>query len=169
MERAEDAVGHALSRWVALCLRHGTVVLVGMLGLTLAACWFAYRTLGFNMDPNALFTEDLRFQQMIAEFEEHFPQLTDSFLVVVDAPTSELARQASEALAEELGEQGDHFTAVYFPGEEAFFEANGLLYQSVDDLDDFAERIAQLQPVLARLSLDPSLSSLSWVVKNSLE
>jgi hopanoid biosynthesis associated RND transporter like protein HpnN len=168
-DESEDAVGRALSRWVAFCLAHGSAVVATMLALTVAASVLAYSTLGFNVDPNALFSEDLRFQQMIAEFEEHFPQLTDSFLVVVDAPTPESARQASEALARALGERREHFTAVYFPGEEEFFEANGLLYQSVDDLDLFAERLAQLQPVLARLSRDPSLTSLSWVVKNSLE
>jgi hopanoid biosynthesis associated RND transporter like protein HpnN len=154
---------------VAFCLAHGPAVVAVMLALTIAASVLAYRTLGFNVDPNALFSEDLRFQRMIVEFEEHFPQLTDSFLVVVEAPTPEDARHASEALAAALAEKRDHFEAVYFPGEEEFFEANGLLYQSVDDLDLFSERLAQLQPVLARLSRDPSLTSLSWVVKNALE
>ena len=95
----------------------------------------AYRWLGFNVDPNELFSDDLRFQRMIREFESHFPQLTDSLLIVVDGDAPESVRVASEQLAARLAKRSDAFSSVYFPGEETFFEAHGLLYQSVDDLD----------------------------------
>ena len=52
--------------------------------VTLLAGSYAWRELGFNTNPNDLFDRDLPFQQMIRRFEAHFPQLTDSLLIVVD-------------------------------------------------------------------------------------
>lgn len=165
----DDVLSRALARWVAFSLRHGVAVVVVILALSCAAGGAAYRWLGFNVDPNALFSEDLRFQRMIREFETHFPQLTDSLLIVVDGEDPEQVREASEGLAARLAEREDAFTSVYFPGEEAFFESHGLLYQSVEDLDDLTIRLASLQPILAAIARDPSLATLAWVVETGLE
>ena len=53
----KPVITSALGRWVAFCLAHGPAVAATMLGLTLAASVLAYRTLGFNLDPNALFSD----------------------------------------------------------------------------------------------------------------
>lgn len=164
----DDVLSRALARWVGLSLRHGAgvVVVIGLLSCLAGAA--AWRWLGFNLDPNQLFSEDLRFQRMIREFESHFPQLTDSLLIVVDGAAAESVREASDRLARRLAERDDAFTAVYFPGEEDFFETHGLLYQSVDDLDELSTRLATLQPVLAALARDPSLATLAWLVREGL-
>ena len=165
----DDAVSRALARWVGFSIRHGPAV-VGLIALLSAlSCFAAYRWLGFNVDPNDLFSDDLRFQRMIREFEAHFPELTDSLLIVVDGEGAEPVREASDRLAALLSQRGDAFSAVYFPGEEDFFEAHGLLYQSVDDLDDLTERLASLQPLIAAISRDPTLATLAWVVETGLE
>jgi hopanoid biosynthesis associated RND transporter like protein HpnN len=164
----DDVLSRALARWVGLSLRHGAAVVAVIAALSCLAGAAAWRWLGFNLDPNQLFSEDLRFQRMLREFEAHFPQLTDSLLIVVDGEGAEPVREASERLAERLARRGDAFTAVYFPGEEDFFEAHGLLYQSVDDLDTLTTRLATLQPVLAALARDPSLATLAWVVREGL-
>jgi uncharacterized protein len=169
LEADDDALGRALGRGVAFALRHGRAVVAAILLFSLLGGMSTVRWLGFNVDPNDLFSDDLRFQQMIRSFEEHFPQLTNSLLVVVDADTPERAREAADALAARLRERGDAFTSVYFPGEEDFFERHGLLYQSVDDLDELTLRLAELQPVIGTLASDPSLASLAWVVRTGLE
>ena len=169
MSRNDDVLGGALARWVALSLRHGGAVTLLMLLVSAGAAVHAFRTLGFNTNPNELFSDSLRFQRMIRDFEQHFPQLTDSLLVVVDADTPEAARAAADTLAARLRQRSDHFTDVYFPGEEAFFERHGLLYMSVDELDEFAGRLAELQPLIGGLTRDPSLATLAKLVRQGLE
>ena len=73
-----------LGRWVDLTQRHARKTLVLTLLVTFGLGGLATSTLGFNVDPNALFSADLRFQKMIREFERYFPVLTDSLLIVVD-------------------------------------------------------------------------------------
>jgi hopanoid biosynthesis associated RND transporter like protein HpnN len=165
----DDAISRALARWVAFSIRHGATVVAIIAVLSGISAFSTYRWLGFNVDPNALFSEDLRFQRMIREFEAHFPQLTDSLLIVVDGASAETVREASERLAKRLSERSEAVSAVYFPGEEDFFEAHGLLYQSVDELDDLTERLASLQPMIAAISRDPTLATLTWVVEKGLE
>ena len=121
VSRNDDALGGALARWVAFSVRHGVVVATLILLASVAAAFYAGRNLGFNTNANELFSDDLRFQRMIRSFEEHFPQLTDSLLIVVDGETAESVRSAADALAARLRQRGDAFTDVYFPGEEAFF------------------------------------------------
>jgi hopanoid biosynthesis associated RND transporter like protein HpnN len=162
-------VTRALARWVALALRNGPRVIVATLLVCAGAGSYAYRNLGFNVDPKDLFSKDLSFQRMNRVFEARFPTLTDSLLVVVEADTPEATRAAAEALAARLAARSDVFGAVYFPGEESFFESHGLLYTSLDDLDVFAEDMARLQPVIGRLSRDPSIASLAHVIRTGLE
>ena len=107
------------------------------------------------------FSEDLRFQKMIREFGRYFPVLTDSLLVVIDGDTPEATREAQQRLAAALSERVDVYTRVFLPGEEPFFESHALLYLEPDRLEEFADEMARLQPVLGELSRDPSLPTLA--------
>jgi hypothetical protein len=165
----DDWVALALARWVALALRNGRSVIAATLLVCVVAGFYAYRNLGFNVDPKDLFSQELSFQRMNRLFEARFPTLTDSLLVVVEGDTPEATREAAEALASRLAARSDLFGAVYFPGEESFFESHGLLYTDLDDLDTFADEMARLQPVIGALSRDPSLVELSRVIRLGLE
>lgn len=165
----EHVVARWLVRWVDLVQRHAvaTVALNVVAGLALGL--YASNTLRFNVDPNALFSDDLRFQQMAKEYSRYFPVLTESLLVVVDGATPETTRDAQERLAVALAERGDAFHQVFLPGEEPFFERTALLYGTVDEVDDFGDHMALLQPVIGELSADPSLPTLMEVVQIGLE
>lgn len=157
-----------LARWVAWCLRRGRLVLALSVLVAVFASGLAWHGLGFNLDPNALFSDDLPFQQRIQRFAEHFPVLTNSMFVVVDGERPEAVRDIAEALAARLKARPELFHDVYFPGEESFFETRGLLYVSLEDLDTFTENLARLQPLVAELSVDPSIATLAWVVEKAL-
>jgi len=165
---ADGRLARILARWVALCLRRGRLV-VGLATLAaLVLALVAWRGLGFNLDPNALFADDLPFQQRIQRFAEHFPVLTNAMFVLVEGERPEAVRETAEALAARLSEQPGLFHDVYFPGEEGFFETRGLLYVGLDELDDFAQNLTRLQPLIAELTVDPSLATLAWVVEQAL-
>jgi hopanoid biosynthesis associated RND transporter like protein HpnN len=169
LREGEDRVTRGLVRATKFALCNGRVVVLCVLLVTALASWLSVERLGFNLDPNDLFSKELRFQRMIAEFSEHFPVLTNSLLVVVDGATPEATRAAADAMLERLSARTDRFTQAYYPGEESFFETHGLLYNDIDDLDTFADSMARMQPVMAALSRDPSLASLSRVVAQGLE
>jgi uncharacterized protein len=143
-------------------------VVAATLLVSLLAGGYAWRDLGFDVDPNHLFSEDLPFQRMIARFSEHFPVLTNSLLVVVDGRTPEATRAAADALAAALRQRHDRFRSVYFPGEESFFESHGLLYLDTDDLETFADGLVRMQPMIGALSADPSLGTLVRLIRRAL-
>jgi hopanoid biosynthesis associated RND transporter like protein HpnN len=158
-----------LARWVDGAQRHAVLTVVLTLIASIGFGSLATRTLGFNVDPNALFSADLRFQRMIREFERYFPVLTDSLLVVIDGDTPEATRDAQERLAAALKARTDVYTQVFLPGEEPFFEHNALLYLDIDELESFSDEMARLQPVLGKLARDPSLPTLSEVIRLGLD
>jgi len=160
-------------RWllglVELAHRRALPTLVAITVGTVLAGGYAATHLRFNADPNALFSKGLRFQQMIAKFQENFPVLTDSLLIVVDEGPPEATRRVQQDLAAALAQREDAFYRVFLPGEEPFFEESGLLYGDVDSLDDFADQMARMQPLLAELAQDPSLPTLTHLIELGLE
>lgn len=149
--------------------RHAPLTLAIAFAITLALGSFAAARITFNADPNALFSKDLRFQRAIAEFEQYFPVLTNSLLIVINADTPEQMRRAAEQLTPALDEQKEHFFRAYLPGEDRFFEHHGLLYGDLEDVYDFADHMAAVQPVLAELARDPTLPTLASVVRTGLD
>ena len=144
--------------WLALCL--AATLLLGV---------YAGLHLGIDSNNLALVSEDLPARRNHAAFAELFPNLENALLVVVDAETPEGARKAAERLEERLRAIPERFEQVYAPGSGEFFLRHGLLYRSVADLEDFVDRIAGLQPVIAALERDASLASLTSLVRRGLE
>ncbi len=158
-----------LVSWVSLVQRHARLVITLECALTVALATFVLPHLGINMDHKQLMASDLPFRQAALAFARHFPPLDDSLLVVIDAQTPEQTREAAEKLAERLAADREKFSQVYVPGAGSFFQRHALLYRSPEELDDFADHLARLQPVLAELSRDPSIANLASLVRLGLE
>lgn len=79
---------------------------------------------------------------------------------MVEAKTSEMATQATEALLPKLKEQKDLYKAVEQLGGGEFFSRNGLLFLSTEDVGKTVEQFAQAQPLIQVLVADPSLRGL---------
>jgi hopanoid biosynthesis associated RND transporter like protein HpnN len=168
-KRFDDLVGSVLSRWVEFVLAHAHRVVAAVLVLALVLLVYAVTGLGINSDNVSLLDEDLPSRRALDEFSELFPILNNALLVVIDAETPELARDAAVQMTAHLREQSDQFRNVFIPGGGDFFERNGLLYRSVDDLWDFADHMAEVQPMIAELERDSSIANLSAMVRMGLE
>jgi len=158
-----------LSRWMDFVCGRARAVVIGTLVLTLLLGVYTVLNLGVNSDTVSLVGRDLPSRRNHDAFAEIFPNLENALLVVIDGATPELAREAAETLAERLRQEGDRFTDVYLPGGGAFFERNGLLYLSVDDLDLFADHMASIQPILGTLERDRSIDGLAGLVRKGLD
>src|SRR6202043_264389 len=129
------------------------VIVVGV-ALAAASSVYTVRHFAIKTDVKDLFPHDLPWTQHAFEFMKAFPQ--PEMLVVVDAPTPELADQASTRLAEALTQRSDRFRAVHEMQGGPFFQRNGLLYLPESEVARLTEGLAQADPLLQTLAADPS-------------
>jgi hopanoid biosynthesis associated RND transporter like protein HpnN len=173
IEQEDDRVDHILARalatWVRAVRRNARAVLWGAALLTAAAGAYAVTHLGINTHHTAIVDDDLAFWDAYNDFGEVFPIVDEALLVVVDAESPACARDATRALAAAFEAQPDFFERVYVPGGSEFFERNALLYLEVDELEDLSDNLAAVQPLLAEVSRDRSLTNLADVVRQGIE
>jgi len=166
---SNDQLTNALASWVRAISRRPRTVVVAIGVLTLALASYAATHLGINSDNVRLISEDLALRKNHEAFAALFPNLEHALLVVVDGETPELARDAADALAAEFRSRPDTFTDAYIPGAGSFFERAGLLYRSVEELEEFADYMARVQPLLAELERDSSIANLTSIVQQGLD
>ncbi len=169
LSRADERIARFLVAWVDGVRRRARAVVWGTLVVTLALAAFTALRLGINSDNLSLIHPDLPFMVNQREFAEHFPVLDSALLVLVDARTPELARESADALREAIAARTELFEDVYVPGGSRFFEEHGLLYTDVDDLYDFADGMARMQPLIAELERDASIANFTRLVRLGLE
>ncbi len=150
--------------WVGLGQRHLYVVLSITLLATAAMLFYLKDNFRINTDLDSMISDKLPFRKAEKDFSSAFPQLNNTIVVVLDGDTPELAMSARRLMAERLEKTGLYKT-VYEPGGGKFFERNGLLYLSREDLEGLADRLANAQPLLAFLSKDLSLRGLFSVLE----
>jgi len=169
MDRIEAALGRALAGWVGFVVGHARSVTLAVLLLTLPLGVYTASNLGINSDNVSFLAEDVPSRVALEEFSKLFPILNNSLLVVVDGDSPERTREASLALRDRLAESPDRYREVYLPGSGDFFDRNGLLYLDLDQVEEFADQLTLMQPLLAELDLDPSIARLSVLVRELLD
>jgi hopanoid biosynthesis associated RND transporter like protein HpnN len=164
-----DLLTNALTGWVHAVSRRPRTVVVATGLLTLGLAFYAATHLGINSDNVRLVSEDLASRKNHEAFAALFPNLENALLIVVEGETPELARDAANALTAELRSRPDAFSEAYIPGSGSFFERAGLLYRSVEELEEFADQMARVQPLLAELERDSSIANLTALVQQGLD
>jgi hopanoid biosynthesis associated RND transporter like protein HpnN len=148
-------VNSAIVRIVDSCARYRrTVITVGIL-LMLGTAAFDAAKFSINTDVEGLISGNIPWHQRQLELSKAFPQKNMS--VVVKAPTSENAEQATNALAQALSQNPNLFPLVGQPDSGEFFERNGLLFDPPADVKRSAEGLMRSEPLIAVLAGDPSL------------
>lgn len=162
-------VGESIARWVGFVGRHPISILLLCTLVTAISFHYTREHLGINTDTAGMFSERLPWRKMQKAFEQAFPQYSDTLTIVVEAVTPDLAAQASRLLATRLADERAYIEWVYRPDGGSFFEQNALLFLDREELEDLADQLAAVQPLLARLSQDPSLRGLFSVLGTALE
>ena len=146
-----------LARWIGWVLRSARLVVTLSVVITAALLYYTVQNISINTDTDKMIDPELDFRQAYAEFNRTFPQLADSFLVVIDAPSPEEADLAANKLLSGLGARPELFRHAYAPGFGPFFDQNGFLFLKLDELVALSDQLAGAQPILAALAEDPSL------------
>jgi hypothetical protein len=142
-------------RIVDLCAHHCRVVLVAGVLLTLGAAAFDVARFSINTDTEGLISQYLPWHERQVRLDQAFPQRGIS--AVVEAPTAENAEIATTQLAEALSKKPNLYRSAGQPDSGAFFERNGLLFNSAADVKKSAEGLTHARPILSILAGDPSL------------
>jgi hopanoid biosynthesis associated RND transporter like protein HpnN len=174
-EEARSAVSNSLEAWVGRWLpawmdrvrgNAGAIVAAALL-VTVAAAVYTARNLEINTEEDSLFDESLPYRAVEIEYNGIFPNLYENVVVLVDARNPDQARDAAATLAAKLEASPDLFSNVYLP-ESDFFEEHALLYMDTEELEDFADRLARVQPYLGSLAEDGSLRGLVMMLARGI-
>ncbi|HMA74144.1 MAG TPA: MMPL family transporter [Xanthobacteraceae bacterium] len=157
-------VQRAIVAIISFCTRHayGTIT-VAML-IAAAAAYYSEQHFSINTDINTLISEKLPWRQRELKFEKSIPQRYDNILLVVDAPTPELAALARSALANKLADNKELFPSVTQLGGTPFFAQNGILFRSKEEVSGVTTQLAAAAPLIRVPVVDPSLRGLSQMI-----
>src|SRR5215208_5038126 len=146
-----------LASIVNICTRHPWIIIIVAAILTVVTAAYSVHNFAINTDVNKLISSELPWRQRELAVDKAFPHRKETIIAVVEAPTSELATQATADLVQNLTGQNALFQAVREPGSGEFFNLNGLLFLSTDEVGETLNQFAQAQPLIQVLVADPTL------------
>ena len=158
----------AVAGIVRFCTRFPWLIAAaGLCAAVLSALYFAGH-FAMTTDINTLISPRLDWRQREIRYETQFPGHFNSTLIVVDAPTPELASAASHRLARHLAGQKKLFHAVSDLSGSEFFARNGWLFQSPAELRRLTDGLGKAAPLIGTLAGDPSLRGLTKALSFAL-
>jgi hopanoid biosynthesis associated RND transporter like protein HpnN len=158
-----------IPRTVAWTTRHPWMTLVAALAITVAALLHVAGHFDMSTDTAALISPDVEWRMRESAFDDAFPQLRDSMVVVVDGATPELAEDAAARLAEAMQADPAHFRSVRRPDGGEFFAREGLLFGSTAEVKTATEALTEAQPLLTPLAADPTLRGIATLFSTMLD
>ena len=145
---------------VGACIRFPkTTVLIGLILAVVAGAYTA-RHFAINTDISQMIAPDLDWRQREIGYDKAFPGSYDMIIAVVDAPTAEYTKLATDALEQRL-HRDERFLSIQNIAGSEFFERNGLLFLSTDEVRKTADQLASSEPLIGSVSTDPSLRGLT--------
>ena len=161
LQRAIVTIVDCCTRYAAQII--GIAVLLGLVTGIYAAGHFA-----IDADVNKLISKQLPWRQREVAFEKSFPPKEETILAVIDAPTSELATQATTALIQKLAPQKDHFHSILEAGGGPFFAKNGLLFLPTQEVIGLTKKLGEAKPLIQTLAQDSNLRGLTTALNYAL-
>lgn len=146
------------------CTRWPWTVLVFSVALAALAGYYCSGHFAINTDISRLISRDLPWRQREIAFNKAFPQNAESILIVVDAPTSEAASEASRVLSAALAGQKQFFRLVEPVAETPFFARSAFLFPPTPQVAALTHNLSQAAPLIRVLATDPSLRGLTQVL-----
>jgi uncharacterized protein len=156
-------------RLVELSSRYAWSVILGFSLLAVLSTIYFSRHFVITTDSNKLLSSSLPWRQQEMMLDAAFPQRIDRIVAVIDATTPEAADNAADALVHALASRSDLIRSVSRPDGGEFFERNGVLYLSLDEVRSATADLISAQPFLGTLAADPSLRGIFRTLSQSLE
>lgn len=161
------AITVSIVQLIKLCTRWPWLVVALAILVTAVSTHYSVRHFAMNTDISRLISSELPWRQRELAVDALFPQF-DTIAIVVQAPTPELAGQATAALARQLETRRDLFRSIAVPGGGEFFARHGLLFQDRDQLKQTLDALVAADPLVQVLASDPSLRGLTQTLSFGL-
>ena len=149
-----------LEYWTTLAQRYRISVLVITVILAVLSLYYTINNLGMNTSTEDMLSPKLPWRQLDLQYERDFPKSYNNIIAVVEAGTPDQAKDAANALYRKLAAETGTFHSVYYPNALPIFTDSALLFLSVEELQDLADRLSQIQPFLSKLTDDQTLRGL---------
>lgn len=158
-----------LMRVVGWCVARSLTVIAIGLALTVTSLVYLSDAFSITTGIDGLIGHDVPWRRAELAIEHAFPQMADDIVVVIDGATPERAETAAVALAHSLKARADVFSLVDEGDSSAFFRREGLLYQSLQEVQTTTEGLIDAQPLLGPIAADPSLRGLAAGLESALD
>ncbi|HEX7911027.1 MAG TPA: MMPL family transporter [Paraburkholderia sp.] len=158
----------SIVRLVAYSVRHPYRIVALSLVLAVLSGFYVVNNFKINTDVSRLVEADKQWSSLGDAIDKAFPDRGDSVLVVVEARAPEFADAAANALTTALKADPKEFVSVSQPAGGPFFEHNGLLFPSADEVMSTTSQLVQSRPLVNVLAHDPSLTGLAGTLTTSL-
>ncbi len=155
--------------WVNGVARYPNRCLFLILIVTALCGWVAYTQFRLNSELGELIDQTSSWRLDFDAFEAKFPDLVRTAVIVVKGTSLKGVEDATREIVAQLEAREDRFTAIAAPGSEQFFRDHALLYMSLDNLDDTADRLAEAQPMLSAVVEDGSLVGVLELLADGVE
>ena len=158
-----------ITRLVQASNRHPWSVIVGFLLIAAVSVSYVTRHFAITTDSNKLLSSSLSWRQQETMLDRAFPYRIDRIIAVIDAATPEASDNAADALVNELSPRSDVIRTIERVDGGEFFERNGILFLSLDEVRSNTAKLISAQPFLGTLAADPTLRGIFRTLSQSLE
>ncbi|MGF6413011.1 MMPL family transporter [Paraburkholderia sp. MM5482-R1] len=158
----------SIVRLVAYSVRHPLRIIALSIVLAVLSGIYVAHNFKINTDISRLIETDKQWAAVQNALDAAFPDRGDTVLVVVEARAPEFADAAANALTAALRADPKEFTSVSQPAGGPFFEHNGLLFLSTDEVMSTTSQLVQSRPLVNQLAHDPSLTGLAGTLTTTL-
>jgi len=144
--------------------KNAWAVIAFYMAILLPLGFFAFKEFRINTDTTDIIDPALDWRKDKLAFEKLFPIFANNLLIVVDDPTPLQALKASEKLKQYLVSNSTRLETINIPGEDEFFQNNGLLFLNINQIENISDQLNNAQPILATLAADNSLRGFIQIV-----
>jgi len=159
----------AIARVVGLSSRHAWPVILAFLLAAIVCGNYFVRHFVITSDSRKLMSSALPWRQQEEMLNLAFPDRVDGLVAVIDAATPEAADNAADALVRALSSRSDVVRTVNRIDGGEFFEQNGILFRSLDEVRRDTADLISAQPFLGTLAADPTLRGIFHALSQSLD
>ena len=147
-----------ISQLVSLVSRKAKACLLAYLILLGLSIYSTVNFLGVNTDSSKMLSPALGFQQKTHAFNENFPSIKNSLVVLVRSHVSDAANEAASKIAAAIKDD-PNLTNVFSPATSDFFLQNGLLYKDEETLEAELDQLNKSASLLASLRETPTFDN----------
>lgn len=155
--------------WTRIVIRHAITVLACLFIVTASALYYTVNNFSINSNTEDLIKQDTEWKKIHTDWTQAFPHMTHTTFVVLTGESVSEVNEVSRELESLLRTNNEYFQSVFAPANLEFLDRHGLLYLETDELDKLITRLADAQPVLTALKVDPNLRGLFNLIKDALE